>query len=44
MAVFLDFRLFVFGGSNGTDVFNDLYVLDLASNSYLPTVSFTLGA
>jgi hypothetical protein len=43
-AVLHDHRLFVFGGSNGQEVFSDLHILDLASSAYLPLVPFSLGA
>ncbi|KAI0258345.1 hypothetical protein BC834DRAFT_926538 [Gloeopeniophorella convolvens] len=34
-----DSRLFVFGGFNGHDVFEEVYVLDLAAAAYLPQVT-----
>ncbi|KIY48537.1 galactose oxidase [Fistulina hepatica ATCC 64428] len=43
--VLVDSRLFVFGGYNGGNPFDDVYVLDLAASAYLPQVtSFTVGA
>lgn len=34
-----DSRLFVFGGFNGHDVYDDVFVLDLAGAAYLPQVT-----
>lgn len=34
-----DSRLFVFGGFNGIDVFDDVHMLDLAGAAYLPQVT-----
>ena len=40
-----DSRLFVFGGFNGHDVFDDVHMLDLAAAAYLPQVtSFSIDA
>ena len=40
-----DSRLFVFGGFNGHDVFDDVHILDLAAAAYLPQVtSFSIDA
>ncbi|KAH9958732.1 galactose oxidase [Russula dissimulans] len=40
-----DSRLFVFGGFNGHDVFDDVHMLDLAAAAYLPQVtSFSIEA
>jgi len=40
-----DSRLFVFGGYNGHDVFEDVHMLDLAAAAYLPQVtSFSIDA
>jgi Rab9 effector protein with kelch motifs len=40
-----DSRLFIFGGFNGHDVFDDVHVLDLAAAAYLPQVtSFSIDA
>ncbi|KAG1744459.1 hypothetical protein EDB19DRAFT_1894578 [Suillus lakei] len=36
--IIADSRLFVFGGFNGHDVFDDVHVLDLAGAAYLPQV------
>jgi hypothetical protein len=36
--ILADSRLFVFGGFNGHDVFDDVHVLDLAGAAYLPQV------
>lgn len=38
-AVLADSRLFIFGGFNGTDVFDDVQLLDLAGAAYLPQVT-----
>ena len=35
-AVFFDSRLFFYGGSSDNDVFDDLYILELGSQAYLP--------
>jgi hypothetical protein len=37
-AIVTDSRLFIFGGFNGRDNFEDVYVLDLAGAAYLPQV------
>ncbi|KAF9006971.1 hypothetical protein BDQ17DRAFT_1461401 [Cyathus striatus] len=43
-AIVADSRLFVIGGFNGRDGFDDVYILDLAASAYLPQVrSFTFG-
>lgn len=34
-----DSRVFVFGGFNGGDVFDDVHMLDLAGAAYLPQVT-----
>lgn len=40
-----DSRLFIFGGFNGHDVFDDVHILDLAAAAYLPQVtSFSIDA
>jgi hypothetical protein len=40
-----DSRLFLFGGFNGHDVFDDVHILDLAAAAYLPQVtSFSIDA
>lgn len=42
-ALLADSRLFVFGGFNGSEVFDDVYMLELAGAAYLPQVtSFTV--
>jgi hypothetical protein len=38
-ALLADSRLFVFGGFNGHDVYDDVFVLDLAGAAYLPQVT-----
>lgn len=38
-ALLTDSRLFVFGGFNGNDVFDDVHILDLAGAAYLPQVT-----
>ncbi|CAL1697913.1 unnamed protein product [Somion occarium] len=38
-AVLADSRLFIFGGFNGTEVFDDVQMLDLAGAAYLPQVT-----
>jgi hypothetical protein len=44
-SVLADSRLFVFGGFNGHDVFDDVHILDLAAAAYLPQVtSFSIDA
>lgn len=35
MSLLADSRVFVFGGFNGQDVFEDVHVLDLAGSGYL---------
>ncbi|PFH50368.1 hypothetical protein AMATHDRAFT_61181 [Amanita thiersii Skay4041] len=43
--ILADSRLFLFGGYNGQTSFDDVYILDLAANAYLPQVtSFTIDA
>ncbi|KAF8637120.1 hypothetical protein AX17_003024 [Amanita inopinata Kibby_2008] len=43
--ILADSRLFLFGGYNGQTSFDDVIVLDLAANAYLPQVtSFTIDA
>ncbi|KII84047.1 hypothetical protein PLICRDRAFT_179731 [Plicaturopsis crispa FD-325 SS-3] len=39
VALLADNRLFVFGGFNGHDVYDDVHVLDLAAAAYLPQVT-----
>ena len=34
-----DSRLFIFGGFNGNEVFDDVHILDLAGAAYLPQVT-----
>ncbi|KIJ61244.1 hypothetical protein HYDPIDRAFT_116246, partial [Hydnomerulius pinastri MD-312] len=38
VTIIADSRLFVFGGFNGHDVFDDVHILDLAGAAYLPQV------
>jgi len=38
MTIIADSRVFVFGGFNGHDVFDDVHILDLAGAAYLPQV------
>ncbi|KAH7882189.1 hypothetical protein F5I97DRAFT_1817533 [Phlebopus sp. FC_14] len=38
VTIVADGRLFLFGGFNGHDVFDDVYILDLAGAAYLPQV------
>jgi hypothetical protein len=38
-SVLADGRVFVFGGFNGHDVYDDVYILDLAGAAYLPQVT-----
>ncbi|KAF9234591.1 hypothetical protein BU15DRAFT_52453, partial [Melanogaster broomeanus] len=38
VTIIADSRLFVFGGFNGHDVFDDVHILDLAAAAYLPQV------
>lgn len=38
VTIVADSRLFLFGGFNGHDVFDDVYTLDLAGAAYLPQV------
>ena len=38
-ACLADSRLFIFGGFNGGEVFDDVHVLDLAGAAYLPQVT-----
>ncbi|KAF8438545.1 hypothetical protein L210DRAFT_3404108 [Boletus edulis BED1] len=38
VTIVADSRLFVFGGFNGHDVFDDVHILDLAGAAYLPQV------
>ncbi|EIN05797.1 galactose oxidase [Punctularia strigosozonata HHB-11173 SS5] len=39
VAVLADGRLFVFGGFNGHEVYDDVHILDLAAAAYLPQVT-----
>lgn len=34
-----DSRLFIFGGFNGNEVYEDMHLLDLAGAAYLPQVT-----
>ena len=38
-ACLADSRVFIFGGFNGIEVFDDVHVLDLAGAAYLPQVT-----
>lgn len=38
MSVLADSRVFVFGGFNGQDVYEDVHILDLAGSGYLAQV------
>ncbi|KIK93296.1 hypothetical protein PAXRUDRAFT_145380 [Paxillus rubicundulus Ve08.2h10] len=38
VTIIADSRLFIFGGFNGHDVFDDVHILDLAGAAYLPQV------
>lgn len=38
-ALIADSRLFIFGGFNGNEVYDDVYNLDLAGAAYLPQVT-----
>lgn len=38
-ACLADSRVFIFGGFNGTEVFDDVHILDLAGAAYLPQVT-----
>lgn len=38
MSILADSRIFVFGGFNGQDVYEDVHVLDLAGSGYLAQV------
>ena len=38
-ACLADSRVFVFGGFNGIEVFDDVHILDLAGAAYLPQVT-----
>ena len=38
-AILTDGRLFIFGGSNGNDIYDDVHILDLAGAAYLPQVT-----
>ena len=38
MSILADSRIFVFGGFNGQDVYEDVYILDLAGSGYLAQV------
>lgn len=38
-ALLADSRLFVFGGFNGSEVFDDVHILELAGAAYLPQVT-----
>lgn len=43
VAFLADSRLFLIGGFNGSDVYDDVHILDLAGAAYLPQVtSFTI--
>ncbi|KAF9522512.1 hypothetical protein CPB83DRAFT_864388 [Crepidotus variabilis] len=43
--ILADSRLFLFGGFNGYNAFDDVHILDLAAGAYLPQVtSFTMGS
>jgi len=43
--ILADSRLFLFGGFNGQNAFNDVHILDLAAGAYRPQVtSFTMEA
>ena len=39
MSLLADSRIFVFGGFNGQDVYEDVHILDLAGSGYLAQVS-----
>jgi len=38
VSILADSRIFVFGGFNGQDVYEDVYILDLAGSGYLAQV------
>jgi len=38
-SVLTDSRIFVFGGFDGSCVYDDVYILDLAAAAYLPQVT-----
>ncbi len=43
--ILADSRLFLFGGYDGITSYDDVHILDLAANAYLPQVtSFTIDA
>lgn len=37
--ILADSRIFLFGGSNGSSTYDDVYILDLAAGAYLPQVT-----
>jgi hypothetical protein len=37
--ILADSRIFLFGGSNGSNTYDDVYILDLAAGAYLPQVT-----
>lgn len=39
MSLLADSRIFVWGGFNGQDVYEDVHILDLAGSGYLAQVS-----
>jgi len=39
VSILADSRIFVFGGFNGQDVYEDVYILDLAGSGYLAQVT-----
>jgi len=41
--ILFDSRLFLFGGSDGQKIFDDLHVLDLAAYAYVPQFEVTLS-
>ncbi len=44
-ALLADSRLFLFGGYNGVNAYDDVHILDLAAGAYLPQVtSFNIEA
>ncbi|KAJ3044104.1 hypothetical protein HDV00_003208 [Rhizophlyctis rosea] len=38
-SVLYDSRIFVFGGYDGAEVFDDMWVLDLSACAYLPQIT-----
>ena len=45
VSLLADSRIFLFGGYNGHNAFDDVHILDLAAAAYLPQVtSFTIEA